>query len=172
MNEILVAIVVLAAAVFAVAAASKLRRVRAFREELSAYELLPGSLLPVASVALPLAELAVAAACVMPATRRAGAVAAIVLLLLFSATLGSSIRRGRKRIACACFGRSSQHLHWGLVLRNVALATALVVYVAGGAPTLAEAGVAGICSVVLATAAVVSIVELVGLRATLAEGTA
>lgn len=116
------------AALFALAAAHKLRAAAQFRAQLAAYRLLPDRLVGVASWALPLAELAIAAALLVPAVAAPAAAAAAGLLSLYSAAIAINLRRGRSAIDCGCGGRGTP-LSQALVLRNAAL---LVVVVAAG----------------------------------------
>jgi len=87
------------------------------------YRVLPASLaLPAAGVLL-LAGALTAAALLWPSTRRLGACAAAVQLILFAAAMAINLRRGRSRIDCGCFGsRLRQGLSAWMAVRNLALA--------------------------------------------------
>ncbi len=80
----------------------------------------PGLARPVAT-ALPVAELAVAAALAWTPTVVAGAAAALFLLALLTCLVVLNLRRGR-RPRCHCFGRvGDAPIGAGTVVRNVAL---------------------------------------------------
>jgi uncharacterized membrane protein YphA (DoxX/SURF4 family)/peroxiredoxin len=117
------------AAVFAVAAVSKLRDLDRFRA------LLDGLGVPApraAALAVPAAELAVAAALVPAASARSAASAAGALLLLFSAALLRLLRRGEPA-DCNCFGaRRATPVRPRALARNVALLAAAVAVAARG----------------------------------------
>jgi hypothetical protein len=114
------------AGVFVAAAATKLLAIARFRDELADYELLPGPLIGLASVVLPLSELGAAGATFALSTRVAGSIALVVLLAVFSAAIGINLGQGHKKIRCACFGESSQTLSWVSLFRNGMLAVALL----------------------------------------------
>jgi uncharacterized membrane protein YphA (DoxX/SURF4 family) len=99
---VLVARLLLAAA-FAIAGAAKLTDLGASRAALAEFGLPHRMAIP-AGTLLPFAELATAVALVPAATARAGATAALVLLLVFSAAVASSLARGESP-NCQCFGQ-------------------------------------------------------------------
>lgn len=111
------------AAVFALAAGSKIRRPRG--DEMHALGLpYPRAL----AVVVPIVELATAIALLV--APRSGAVAAIVLLAAFTAVLVRTIRSGRG-VSCGCLGSlSDEPVTWTTVLRNGALAVMAVVVAA------------------------------------------
>lgn len=120
------------AGVFAVAAAGKLADRRGTREAVAGFGAPPALVGPIA-VALPIAELAVAAALLVPATAWAGAVGAIVLLAIFSVAITANLARGR-RPDCHCFGQvRSQPVGAQTLARNGALALGAGLIVALGA---------------------------------------
>ena len=116
------------AALFAMAAAHKLRDAAQFRAQLAAYRLLPERLLGIAARTMPVAELAIAVALLVPAVAAPAAAAAAGLLSLYSAAIAINLRRGRSSIDCGCGGGGTP-LSQALVQRNAAL---LVVVVAAG----------------------------------------
>jgi len=82
----------------------------------------PKRIAPLVGVAVPAAELAIAATLLPTATARWAAAAALVLLLLFACVLALNIATGR-RPECHCFGELSRaRISWGTVLRNLLLA--------------------------------------------------
>lgn len=121
LNALVLISQVLLAAVFAVAACSKLADragTRAAVVEFGAPRLLAGPI----GLLLPIAELAVAGLLLPDATATAGAVGAIALLLLFSAAIAVSLARGRTP-DCHCFGQLRSSPAGGTTLaRNAALA--------------------------------------------------
>ncbi len=111
------------AIMMAVAGVSKLFDRRRFRAVLYNYDILPGAVLGLASVVLPVLEIAIAIALVVPAAQVFGAMGATILLVLYGAMIGFNIMRGRRAMDCGCsFGRSSGELSGGLVWRNIVLA--------------------------------------------------
>src|SRR4051794_11025048 len=80
---------------------------------------------------LPFAELATAGALLPPVSATWGAIAAVGLLLSFSAAIAFNLARGRTP-ECRCFGQvHSAPVSWRMVARNVALAVAAAAVVAG-----------------------------------------
>jgi hypothetical protein len=78
----------------------------------------PTFLVPALALVLPLAELAVAGALVIPTTRFVGAVGALGLLAMFSAAIAASLARG-KAPHCHCFGQlHSAPASWRTLVRN------------------------------------------------------
>jgi hypothetical protein len=113
----------LLAGILATAAASKLAAPGAFAGVVRNYRLLPDKLVGSFTVALPVVELAVALALLVPASRPTAAAAAAMLLLLFAAAMAINLRRGRSDIDCGCFvGLVRQRIDWVLVHRNLVLA--------------------------------------------------
>ena len=130
LDALVLAARLLLAAVFVVAAATKLADREGTRQAGVAF----GAPEPVAAwlaVLLPLAELAVAALLLPTATALAGALGALALLLLFSAAIALNLARGRAP-DCHCFGQlhSAPAGPWTLV-RNGALAAVAAFAVAG-----------------------------------------
>ena len=134
----LVAALILAG-VFGVAGVAKLRDRKGTREAVRAFGA-PALLVPAIALVLPLAELAVAGALLFPATRFAGAVGALGLLVLFSAAIAVSLARG-KTPDCHCFGQlHSAPTSWKTLARNGllgALAGGLVIATRSDAGPLA-----------------------------------
>jgi len=88
-------------AAFAVAGVAKLLDRSGTREALREFGVPEGVVLPGGAI-LPLVELAVAALLIPISTAWVGAVAALALLLLFTAVVGLTLARGR-RPECHCF---------------------------------------------------------------------
>lgn len=119
------------AAVFAVAGCAKLADRAGFRAALESFRL-PRRLVPVAAIAVPPAELAVAAALLFAPTARAAALAALVLLAIFSGAMVRVLRSGSAP-DCNCFGGIAQmEVGRGTLVRNGALAAVAVFVLAGG----------------------------------------
>jgi len=112
------------AALFASAALHKLRDAGAFRDVVRAYRLLPDAAVSAAPV-IAAAELAVAAALVLPAMRTSGALGAVALLAVYSIAIGVNLGRGRRTIDCGCgaLGARQPISEW-LLARNALLALA------------------------------------------------
>lgn len=117
------------AAVFVVAAVTKLVDRPGARRALTDFGL-PGTLAAPGAVALPLVELAAAAALLARPTARYGALGALALLLLFVAGVANSLRLGRKH-DCHCFGQLySKPIGSGTIVRNGMLGL-IAAFVAG-----------------------------------------
>jgi hypothetical protein len=114
------------------AARSKLRTPSRFRAVLGAYHLLPAGLLPVAAVALPIAELLTGAALLLAAARPVAGFMAMLLFVLYGLAMGINLLRGRPTIDCGC-GDTPQPLSAALLVRNgvLAMASLLVTLPAG-----------------------------------------
>jgi hypothetical protein len=129
------------ALVFAVAAAGKLADRVGLREALEEFGL-PRRTTTAGALVLPLAELAVVVLLIPPATARAGALAALALLVLFCVEIGRTLARG-ERPNCNCFGQvRAAPVDRGTIGRNVVLAAvAGVVAVTGPGEGPGDVGV-------------------------------
>lgn len=82
----------------------KLRDLSFFRSTLKDYRLVPDWALVPVSVLMPIAELSIAVACIIPASRQSGLAAAAALLILYAIAMGINLARGRSFIDCGCHG--------------------------------------------------------------------
>jgi thiol-disulfide isomerase/thioredoxin len=131
---------VVVAAVFALAAVTKLADLAGSRAAVAAFGV-PDRLARPLGTVLPLAELAVALALVPAASARLGAAAACVLLAAFALAIARSMARGEAP-ECHCFGQvHSEPAGPRTLARNVALA-GVAASVAFGAGAAAVAGLA------------------------------
>ncbi|AWM93286.1 methylamine utilization protein MauE [Pseudomonas sp. 31-12] len=110
------------AVLLASAATHKVRAPARFAKQLADYQLLPDALVrPVARV-IPVIELVIAFALLVPASRYWAALAAASLIALYAAAIGINLWRGRRDIDCGCAGPDqAQPLRPMLLLRNGAL---------------------------------------------------
>lgn len=150
-------------AVFAVAGVTKLANPDKTREMLAAFGI-SGRSPTIAAVALPYAELAIAAALIVPQAAFAGALAATLVLAAFTAAIMVNLAQGR-RPSCNCFGLlGSAPIGPATLVRNAVLTgLALLVVVAGAdaaatwrldllfgvTPLVALAGVAAVIALLL-----------------------
>ena len=119
------------AVVFAVAALAKLADRAGSRQAVVGFGV-PDALATPFSIALPLAELAVAAALLPTASAWWGALGALVLLLLFVTAIAVNLASGRKP-DCRCFGQlSAGPIGWRTLARNAVLAAIAGLVVVGG----------------------------------------
>lgn len=119
------------AVVFVMAGLTKLADTDRTREMLAGFGFRRG-LLGVMALALPLAELAVAAALVVPSAAFVGAMAATALLTLFTGTIAISLAQGRHP-DCNCFGQiGSAPIGSATLLRNAVLMGMALLVVAAG----------------------------------------
>lgn len=164
------------AGVFGIAGVAKLRDRKGTREAVRAFGS-PAVLVSAIALLLPLAELAVAGALLIAATRFAGALGALGLLVLFTGAIAVSLARG-KTPECHCFGQlHSEPAGWKTLVRNGLLAALAGLTVAashaGGTPSAVawadNLGGVGLLAVALcvtlvafAVAAVTAFVDLLG----------
>lgn len=142
------------AAVFAAAGYFKLADRTGTRQTLSELRV-PFRLTGALAVAIPLAELAVAAALVPNSTAHWGALGALALLVVFSLGIAFALLHDR-RPDCSCFGSlHSTPLGWGTVARNVGFAGVAAVVLWHPASLGEPSGTA-----MLATAAALLVVAL------------
>lgn len=136
----------LLAAVFAVAGTAKLRDLSGSRRAVRDFGV-AASAAVVLGTLLPLGELAIAGALLVPAATAVGSVAALALLLCFCVAITWNLARGRAP-DCHCFGQLHSAPATGrTVARNIALAlVALVVAAAheAWAPAVVVGGLGGV----------------------------
>jgi len=121
--------------VFAMAGAQKLRHWAIVRGVIANYRLLPAPLVAPAAALLPPLEVVLGLLLLSGSARPFAPLAAMALLGLFAAAMAVNILCGRAEIDCGCnqaFLR--QPLRWTLVVRNLALAAALLPSLAVTAP--------------------------------------
>jgi thiol-disulfide isomerase/thioredoxin len=105
-------------AVFGIAGVTKLLDPRGTRDAVKNFGS-PDSLAPALSIALPIAELAVAVGLLFTETVVVSSLAALVLLAAFVLAIGLNLARGRTH-DCHCFGQLySRPLGWPTLARNV-----------------------------------------------------
>jgi uncharacterized membrane protein YphA (DoxX/SURF4 family) len=112
--------------IFLATGALKIADPAAFAVEIHNYQILP-ALAPMLAATLPTMELAVGGA-ILGGTRawvRAGALATIALMAVFTFAVGSALARGIN-ISCGCFGRGSGPITLMTVVRDVILLAASV----------------------------------------------
>jgi hypothetical protein len=114
------------ALLFASAALQKLRALPRFVEVLRAYRVLPAAAMQLA-VLVPLLELTLGLALLVPVTRMAAAGAGAALLALYAGAIALNLARGRRDLACGCGGPDEARpiAPW-MVVRNLVLASLLV----------------------------------------------
>ncbi|WP_047530403.1 MauE/DoxX family redox-associated membrane protein [Pseudomonas sp. 11/12A] len=110
------------AVLLASAATHKVRAPARFARQLADYQLLPDSLVRPVARLVPLLELAIAFALLVPVSRSWAALSAASLLALYAAAIGINLWRGRRDIDCGCAGPDqAQPLRPVLLLRNSVL---------------------------------------------------
>jgi thiol-disulfide isomerase/thioredoxin len=114
------------AIVFVVAAVGKLADRRGTREAVRSFGV-PAGAVTIVAWFLPVFELAVAIALLVPASTLIGAIGALALLGAFSAAIALNLARGR-RPDCHCFGQvHSEPIGWRTLVRNGVLAAGAAV---------------------------------------------
>ena len=110
------------AVLLASAATHKVRAPARFARQLADYQLLPDSLVRPVARLVPLLELAIAFALLVPVSRGWAALSAASLLALYAAAIGINLWRGRRDMDCGCAGPDqAQPLRPVLLLRNSVL---------------------------------------------------
>jgi hypothetical protein len=110
------------AAVFALAAITKLRALDEFVGVVQNYRVLPEILVRPVAYGLPPLEAAVALGLLFAPTRMPAAIGAAALLVVFSLAMAVNLVRGRIEIDCGCFASAlKQRIGWSLVVRNLVL---------------------------------------------------
>lgn len=118
----IIASAVAIAVLLASAATHKVRAPARFARQLADYQLLPDSLVRPVARLIPLLELAIAFALLVPVSRGWAALSAASLLALYAAAIGINLWRGRRDIDCGCAGPDqAQPLRPVLLLRNSVL---------------------------------------------------
>jgi hypothetical protein len=118
----IIASAVAIAVLLASAATHKVRAPARFARQLADYQLLPDSLVRPVARLIPLLELAIAFALLVPVSRGWAALSAAGLLALYAAAIGINLWRGRRDIDCGCAGPDqAQPLRPVLLLRNSVL---------------------------------------------------
>lgn len=126
------------AAAFTVAAVAKLADLPGTRGAAESFGV-PRRLSPAVAVLLPVVELTIAATLLPAATARWGALAAMALLLVFSAAIVRVLGRGAT-VDCNCFGGLTQtEVGRGTLIRNLALGL-LAAFVAVGVESVGAFG--------------------------------
>jgi peroxiredoxin len=121
MSLLLLSARLLLCAVFLVAGLAKLADLAGSRQAMRDFGV-PNKLADLFGLLLPLAELAVAAALVLPLTAWWGAVGALALLLIFVGGIAYNLTQGRTP-DCHCFGQlHSAPAGWSTLIRNLVLA--------------------------------------------------
>lgn len=138
MDSVVLGAQVLLSVLFATAGVGKLADLPGSRRALADFGV-PTRALPLAAFALPLVELATAIALLIPPATRAGAVAAMALLLAFIVGIARALARGETP-DCHCFGQiHSAPAGRGTLVRNLALAVpAVLLLVHGSGPSLGD----------------------------------
>jgi hypothetical protein len=125
--------------ILGLAAIHSMREWAIFSAVVEQYRIGPRSMSRVASWVLPPLELVAAVALVLPATSFPGALLALGLMLLFTASIGINLARGRTYIDCGCGGATGQKLSRGLVIRNLVIVFGLAIAAAAPATGAVDA---------------------------------
>ncbi len=140
LDPILIIASALAVAVLLASAAThKLRAPGRFARQLADYQLLPGALLRPIGRVIPLLELLIAFALLVPFSRAIAAVCAAALIALYASAIGINLWRGRRDIDCGCAGPDqAQPLRPILLARNAVLVA--LALLASSTPIVRELG--------------------------------
>jgi hypothetical protein len=137
--------------IFLMAGVDKLRHRVELAGVIDNYRLLPEAAAGPVAALLPFVELA-AGFSLLVGEHRAAPVVGASLLLLFAAAIAVNVRRGRRDIDCGCGHSPLRHrLSWGLVVRNIAMAAALLLMAppAGAAAGMTEHALGAVAGVML-----------------------
>lgn len=110
------------AAVFLYAAQSKIIEPRQFVFDVKNYRMVPEELLHLVALFLPWVEVGAAIALIIPATRRAGAILIIGMLLMFIVAVSYAALYKGYNISCGCFGKGSASAG----IKTIAMDTGLI----------------------------------------------
>ncbi len=100
----------------------KVRDVAGFRAAVANYRILPAGAVTAGAALLLAGELGVGIALLVPGLGAAAALAAAMLLTLYSVAIGVNLVRGRRDIDCGCSGPGARRsLGEGLLVRNAVL---------------------------------------------------
>lgn len=114
------------ALLFAGAASHKLRDLQQFAQVFAAYGMAPALGRREIAWLVPLLEIGVALGVLLPQSRRAAALAGVLLLSSYAIAIGINLRAGRDAIACGCGGPDQRRPIAGwMVWRNLLLAMVL-----------------------------------------------
>ena len=103
-------------------ASHKLRAPHRFARQIDDYALLSGNAVSLAARALPVLEVLIAVALLVPGLRAWGAASAGLLLALYTAAIAINLWRGRREIDCGCSGPGLERpLSSALLVRNAVL---------------------------------------------------
>jgi len=157
---LLVARLVLAT-VFGAAGAAKVSGREGIRVTAAAFGVPAGLTGPV-TLALPAAELLIAAALIPASSAALAGWAALALLAVFSASVAITLARG-KRPDCYCFGQfTTAPIGWRTLARNVALAAVAAFVAVGGWPdggaSLGGLGTSRVATVAAVTALALAVI--------------
>ena len=123
------------ALLFLGAAAHKLRDLPGFRAALAAYEVMPRTAVPAASLVVIAAEAAIGVALLGTPLAGSAALAGGALLGLYAAAIALNLRRGRIDIRCGCVGLGDERpIAPALVGRNLALVALLAATILPATP--------------------------------------
>jgi hypothetical protein len=110
------------AAVFALAAVTKLRALDEFIGVVHNYRVLPDVLVRPVAYGLPPLETAIVLGLLIEPARLLAASGAAALLVVFTLAMAVNLMRGRVEIDCGCFASAlKQRISWSLVARNLVL---------------------------------------------------
>lgn len=166
-SALLIARVILAA-VFAVAGVAKLLDRNGTREGLEGFGV-PARIARPGSIALPLAEIAVAVLLLPVATAWYGGLGALILLLAFVAGIAYNMVKGRAP-DCHCFGTlHSEPAGWSTLIRNAVL-SAIALFLIARSPDEAGNSLVGWIGRLSTGEMIIGAVALLALAAAIAEG--
>ena len=161
MNIALLVARLVLATVFGAAGAAKVSGREGIRVTAAAFGVPAGLTGPV-TLALPAAELLIAAALIPASSAALAGWAALALLAVFSASVAITLARG-KRPDCYCFGQfTTAPIGWRTLARNVALAAVATFVAVGGWPdggaSLGGLGTSRVATVAAVTALALAVI--------------
>jgi hypothetical protein len=121
------AVRVASAMTIAGAGVAKLRTQGRFLKIVSEYRILPERMEPVVAALLPPVEILLGIVLLLDLGSPVPAILAAALLLIFAAAIAINLLRGRTTIDCGCsLARGGQPIQPALIVRNLAIAAALL----------------------------------------------
>jgi uncharacterized membrane protein YphA (DoxX/SURF4 family) len=106
---------------FLVTGIFKFKDRRVFERAVAAFDVVPARLAPLVAAIVVGVEIGAGVFLAAGELVRLAAIALMVLLMAFNTALTINLLRGRRRLACQCYGQSAVRIGWRHVLENTGL---------------------------------------------------
>lgn len=106
---------------------SKIIHWKEHKQTMASYKILPAKVISISLLFFLINEAVIAFSALLVGWRPFNGILATILLLIYTLAIGINLLRGRRDLACGCGGvLENERLHYGLVVRNLLLITAVV----------------------------------------------